>query len=70
MKEPTLIPTTHVVAGLRAALLADARVGAVGPVSNLAEGLQLTSVPYMYQNRRNYQALADRYARKGTARGG
>ena len=64
--EATLIPTAHVVAGLRAALLADARVGAVGPVSNLAEGLQLTSVPYMYLNRRTYQALADRYARKGT----
>jgi 2-polyprenyl-3-methyl-5-hydroxy-6-metoxy-1,4-benzoquinol methylase len=64
--EATLIPTVHVVTGLRAALLADARVGAVGPVSNLAEGLQLTSVPYQYLNRRNYQALADRYARKGT----
>lgn len=64
--EAALIPTVHVVAGLRAALLADARVGAVGPVSNLAEGVQLTSVPYMYLNRRNYQALADRYARKGT----
>ncbi len=64
--EATLIPTGHVVAGLRTALLADARVGAVGPVSNLAEGLQLTSVPYMYLNRRDYQALADRYARKGT----
>ncbi|MCD6293683.1 MAG: class I SAM-dependent methyltransferase, partial [Deltaproteobacteria bacterium] len=63
--EATLIPTAHVVAGLRAALLVDARMGAVGPVSNLAEGLQLTSVPYMYLNRRNYQALADRYARKG-----
>jgi len=62
----TLIPTAHVVAGLHAALLADARVGAVGPVSNLAEGLQLTFVPYMYLNRRDYQALADRYARKGT----
>jgi len=65
VNEPTLIPTAHVVSGLRAALLADARVGAVGPVSNLAEGLQLTTVPYMYLNRRNYQALADRYARKG-----
>ena len=64
--DATLIPTAHVVAGLRAALLADSGVGAVGPVSNLAEGLQLTSVPYMYLNRRNYQALADRYARKGT----
>ena len=63
--EAALIPTVHVVAGLRAALLADARVGAVGPVSNLAEGEQLVSVPYMYLNRRNYQALADRYARKG-----
>lgn len=62
----TLIPTVHVVAGLRAALLADTRVGAVGPVSNSAEGLQRTSVPYQYFNRRNYQALADRYARKGT----
>lgn len=64
--DATLIPTGHVVAGLRAALLADAHVGAVGPVSNFAEGLQLTSVPYVYLNRRNYQALADRYARKGT----
>jgi 2-polyprenyl-3-methyl-5-hydroxy-6-metoxy-1,4-benzoquinol methylase/glycosyltransferase involved in cell wall biosynthesis len=66
VNEPNLIPTEHVVSGLRAALLVDARVGAVGPVSNLAEGLQLRSVPYMYLNRRNYQALADRYARKGT----
>lgn len=64
--EASLIPTAHVVAGLRAALLVDARVGAVGPVSNLAEGIQLTSVPYMYLNRRDYQTLADRYARKGT----
>ncbi|MBW2708391.1 MAG: methyltransferase domain-containing protein [Deltaproteobacteria bacterium] len=64
--DATLIPTAHVVMGLCAALLADARVGAAGPVSNLAKGLQLTSVPYGYLNRRNYEALADRYARKGT----
>ena len=64
--DAALIPTVHVVAGLRAALLTDARVGAVGPVSNLAEGAQQTLVPHMYLNRRNYQALADRYARKGT----
>ena len=65
MGAATLIPTAHVVPGLRAGLLADARVGAVGPVSNLAKGPQLTSVPYMYLNRRTYQAMADRYARKG-----
>ena len=62
----TLIPTAHVVPGLLAGLLADARVGAVGAVSNLAKDLQLTSVPYTYLNRRNYQAMADRYARKGS----
>ncbi len=66
VKEPTLIPTAHLVAGLRTALAADVRAGAVGPVSNLAEGPQLRNVPYMYLNRRNYQALADRYARKGS----
>jgi len=66
VREPTLIPTMHLGAGLRAALVAHAQVGAAGPVSNLAEGLQLRNVPYMYLNQRNYQALADRYARKGT----
>ncbi len=65
VKQPTLIPNVHLVAGLRAALLANPQTGAVGPISNLAEGPQLTCVPYMYLNRRNYQALADRYARKG-----
>jgi 2-polyprenyl-3-methyl-5-hydroxy-6-metoxy-1,4-benzoquinol methylase len=61
-----LIPTNHLIPGLHTALMADARVGAVGPVSNLAAGKQLAFVPHMYLNRRNYEAMADRYARRGT----
>ncbi len=60
-----MISTCHLITGLQAALEADASAGAVGPVSNLAENAQHANVPYMYLNRRNYQALADRYARKG-----
>lgn len=63
--DSSLVPHADLVLGLRRALFGQERVGAAGPISNLGAGAQRAGESVPYHNRRNYEALADRFTRQG-----